>query len=110
MKKVNLTKCLKQAALWSIVLMIPVVMAYYGLEMRRYFSPKFQEVERQVFEQTPSFVHGKIQHLTRLRFQYDDENISIAKRASLRILIRSEASQIDHALLPSDLRSFLSSG
>ena len=82
-------------------------LAYFGLGMKRYFAPKHAEVNREIFENTQSFVHGKAQYLSRLRMQYEDEDVSPAKKKSLRILIKSEASQIEAALLPKDLQRFL---
>lgn len=77
-----------------------------GLEWKRFFAPRHAEIDRQVFEQTPSFVHGKAQHLTRLRGQYELSTTD-AQRNSLRMMIRHEASTIDLNLLPADLRNFI---
>lgn len=88
----------------SIALIVGI--AILGLEMKRYFAPRNAEIDRQVFEETPSFVHGKAQQIARLRSEYlmaDTE----AKKNALRQLIQHEASTIKLELLPNDIRSFL---
>lgn len=80
----------------------------FGLETKRYFAPRHAEIDRQVFEHTPSFVHGKIQYLARLRQQYEDADTE-ASRKSLRSLIKTEAAVVDPYDLPADLRAFTQS-
>lgn len=72
-----------------------------------FWAPKRAAVERQVFEQTPSFVHGKIEYLTRLRFEY--QTATGAQKLALQQLILDEASTVDNQKLPLDLQAFISS-
>lgn len=98
------------AFLLAIVLVIlAIVGATYGyLALYRDAAPKFAAAQRAVFEQTPSYVQGKIQHLSQLqadiRRAKDEET-----RETLRDLARREASTIDPALLPDSLYRFVRS-
>lgn len=72
----------------------------------KFWAPKQAAAERQVFEQTPSFVHGKIEYLTRLRFEY--QTAQGAQKQALAQLILDEASTVDNQKLPLDLQAFIS--
>ena len=41
-----------------------------GLVHYQFFAPKFQAVEREVYENTPSYIQGKEQSLSELRLEY----------------------------------------
>lgn len=77
------------------------------LAIYKYWAPKQAAAERQVFEQTPSFVHGKIEYLTRLRFEY--QNATGAQKQGIAQLILDEASTVDNSQLPPDLQAFIQS-
>jgi hypothetical protein len=55
----------------------------------KFWAPKQAAAERQVFEQTPSFIHGKVEYLTRLRFEY--QTATGAQKTALAQLIIDEA-------------------
>jgi len=88
------------------LLALSVGMGLFGLEYDRFFKPRKAEIERTVFENTPSFVHGKAQHITRLRLDYETAETD-TQRAALRRVILHEASTIDNSLLPIDIQNFL---
>jgi hypothetical protein len=71
----------------------------------QYFAPKRANVERQVFENTQSFVQGKVEYLTRLRFQYSTAEGN--QKAALKQLILDEASTVDNSKLPIELQGFI---
>ena len=89
-----------------VTLALIVVMSFFGLEMKRYFAPKHAEIDRNVFEETPSFVHGKAQHIARLRHEYQMADTTSQKNA-LKQLIQHEASTIRPELLPTDIQQFI---
>ncbi len=76
-----------------------------GQEQRRFFEPRDRAIDRQVYEQTPSFVHGKATYIGRLRLQY--ESAEGAHQTSLRAAILREASTVDTSLLPPATQRFL---
>lgn len=53
-----------------ILLSLGFALTYYSLGMKSFFSPKFQNVERKVFENTKSYSHGKIQDLAKYYEEY----------------------------------------
>lgn len=81
--------------------------SFASLYHYKFLAPKFQAVDREVFENTPSYVQGKEQYLGRLRREYDEADTS-AQKKSLRELILSEASTVDREQLSSSLQKFLS--
>lgn len=78
---------------------------WLGLEWRGFFGPKEVAIERDIYEQSPSFVHSRVNDLARYRIEWlaasEDE------RAALNTLIRQQMSQLDpDAIRDPDLRSF----
>lgn len=103
---------------WSlpriIIGLLVIVILFYGigflatggdLAIYRFWAPKRANAERQVFEQTQSYVQGKVDYLSRLRMQY--QNATGPQKESLRQLIVSEASTVDNNKLPLDLQGFI---
>lgn len=91
---------------FGLLIAFGLSMRYGGQEARRFFEPRDRAIDRQVYEQTPSFVHGKTQFLGKLRRQYEAADTP-ASRASLREMILTEAAVVDASLLPQNLQSFL---
>lgn len=77
------------------------------LAIYRFWAPKQENAKRVVFENTQSYVEGKAQYISRLRYEY--QSAEGAQRASLRTLILDEASTVDNSKLPPDLQAFISS-
>ncbi len=100
-----------KTALFATLAVVLLLAALFGagvfnLEMKRFFKPRNAEIDRQVFENTPSFVHGKAQYIERLRFQYEKADTA-ASRAGLKTTILHEASTVDWTLLPANTQAFL---
>ncbi len=64
-----------------------------NLLIYRFWAPKQENARRVVFENTQSYVQGKQEYLSRLRFQYQTADPGSGKDA-LRALIVSEASTL----------------
>ncbi len=77
------------------------------LAIYRFWAPKQENARREVFENTQSYVQGKTEYLSKLRFQYQEAEPGSAHKASLRTLILSEASTVDTGKLPTDLQVFI---
>ncbi len=75
------------ASIFIGVLIIPFVFGLYHLGMFKFFAPKFQNVERQVFENTKSYLHGVQQDLGKyyLEYQTADEDEKMALRATIQM-------------------------
>lgn len=78
-----------------------------GLWQLQVFGTRTENVKRQIFEQSQSYIQGKINHLSNLRWQYQDTEG--AQKEALRQMILTEASTVDNAKLPVDLQGFIQS-
>jgi hypothetical protein len=107
---------------WSIpriaLLTFTILLAFYiiafvvtggDLFIYRFWQPKVENAKRQVFENTQSYVQGKTEYISKLRFQYKTVEQGSAQQTALRELILSEASTVDNDKLPMDIQSFISS-
>lgn len=77
------------------------------LAIYRFWAPKQENARRVVFENTQSFVQGKISHLTDLQLAYEQAEGN--QKSAIRTAILREAAQIDLDKLPPDLRGFVPS-
>ena len=84
-----------------------ILIAVLTLGMNQFFAPKFAAVQREVFENTPSYVQGKVSDLVRYKLEYEvaDKDHKIA----LRQVIKTTAAQVDQRYLTDDLRTFVNS-
>lgn len=91
----------------GLAVLLGIVWAGQGSDffMYKVFAPRFEEVRREVFENTPSYVQGKNTYLARLRAEYEVAD-GIQKEA-LRRLILSEAETIELENLTPGNRSFI---
>lgn len=71
----------------------------------KFWAPQIRDAQREVFEQSQSYVQGKISHLTRLRLSY--EAAEGRQREALRRTILTEAATVDSDNLPESLREFV---
>lgn len=78
------------------------------LAIYRYWAPKQENAKRVVFENTQSYVQGKQEFISRLRYQYQSAEPGAQKEA-LRSLILSEAANVDNGKLSPDVQAFLRS-
>lgn len=90
------------------VLGLIFLLTAFGLFNLKFWGPKFQEADREIFEETQSFVHGKISHLNRLRLEYETADTD-TRRASYRTMILQEASVLEEDALPASLKLFIDS-
>ena len=77
----------------------------YGFAMFRFWAPKYENVKREVFENTQSYVQGKVSYLTTLQLSY--ATATGDERKALRTTILREASTIPAEKLPGDLAGFI---
>ncbi len=97
---------------WTIVVIVGAFALSFtghamGLFNLKFWGPKIQEAKREIFEETQSFVHGKITHINRLRLEYESTG-SDRRRKALRTMILQESSVLEEENLPLELRAFLS--
>lgn len=78
---------------------IPVIIFLYvlffgltwiGIEWHGFFGAKRAAVERKIFEETPSFVQGKISMLTKLRFEWLRKKDDPEAQRGIESMVRNE--------------------
>ena len=74
--------------------------------MYKYFAPKYEEVRREVFENTPSYNWGMIQELQNMQFKY--EQATPNEKLVLAPIILHRVNQFGMDKLPPDLKVFVS--
>lgn len=88
--------------LLALVFMLNV----YGLASFAFFAPKQAKVERHVFENTPSYVQGKIQDLSNYKLQIDTSK-DLSNKAAIKATIRSQFANFNISDCPDELKLFL---
>ena len=73
----------------------------------KFFAPKQEAVRRQVFENTPSYVQGKIDYISQLKFEYGSADK--AHKQAIAQMIIEQAATVDNSLLPAEQRQFIHS-
>ena len=83
------------------------IMGLLGLGYYKFFAPKKENIRREVFEQTQSYVHSRIQDLAKYKEEYDKAEDSQDKDA-IRSLILVRFAEFDESKIKAAaLRSFL---
>lgn len=79
----------------------------FGLEYKNFFAPRHADIDRQVFENTKSYLHGVQQELGKYYLEYQTADAS--GRAALKATIQMRFSEVDVTKLQSmQLQNFLS--
>ena len=79
---------------------------YLGLQWKKFFAPKFQNVEREVFEETKSYVHGKIQDLAKYHDEYN--NATSEDKIVIQKIIKLQFAEFDERKITNfELKNFL---
>lgn len=99
-------KTWKIVGLSLIVLVVLFLLGLYGLGWMKFFEPKKENIRREIFEQTQSYTHGKIQELAKY---HDEYNRADAKdKEALRQMIIMRFAEFDAEKIKSPkLKNFL---
>jgi hypothetical protein len=62
-------------AILIAIIILMFVLEVIGLGFTKFFEPKRENIRREIFENTKSYVHGKIQDLSKYKQQYDKGTI-----------------------------------
>jgi len=73
----------------------------------KFWAPKMENVRRETFENTQSYVEGKRQELVKLRLEYIREQDPIAKKAIKQTIAESFANFDESKITEPELRGFL---
>lgn len=89
----------------SISVIAVITFAVVGFVIYQQLAPKYAEVDRKVFEESKSYVHGKIQDLGKL---YEEYQADKKKRPVIKNLIQVQFSDFDAGNIENlTLRNFL---
>jgi len=87
-------------------LIVPFLIGLYSLGMFKFFAPKTQNIQREVFEDTKSYLHGVQQDLGKYYLEY--QKADDAGKGAIRATIQMRFAEVDADKLQSArLRSFL---
>ena len=78
--------------------------------MFRFWAPKYQKVEREIFEKTPSYVKGMIQDVRKAQIEYIAVKAKDAKTAdaiAYVIIHRTDGFNLNDPDVPQDIRNFI---
>jgi hypothetical protein len=96
----------KVSGIVAAALAVIFVIGLFGLGWNKFFLPKQENIRREVFEETQSFVHGKIQDLAKYKLEYD--KASPESQEALRFIIINRFAEFDETKIKSaGLRNFL---
>ena len=91
----------------TIILLLALTWGIQGNDffMHKVFSPKYEQVRRETFEQSKAYNQGMVQELENMQFEY----IKAGKehRAALASVILHRAADYDENKMPADLRNFI---
>lgn len=91
----------------GIIILLTLIWTFQGNDffMYKFFAPKYEEVRREVFENTPSYKWGMIQELQNMQFKY--EQAIPEQKGALKAIILQRANQYGIDRLPPDLHTFV---
>lgn len=88
-------------------LVLLFILGLYGLGWFKFFAPKEENIRREVFEQTKSYVHGKIQDLAKYYDEYQKSD-SPESKSAIQELVKSQFADFDTNTISSQqLKTFL---
>jgi len=89
-----------------IFIALAFVLELGGLKWKRFFSPRHENVRRDVFEATRSYNQAKIQELAKYKLEYETTQDEGAKMV-LANFIRHKFADYNDSKLPYGLKAFL---
>ena len=96
---------------WQIVLLVILAfvliigISFFGLWYYKFFGPKFENIRREVFEETRSYNQAKLQELAKYKHEYEMADKS--GKIAIASTIRHRFADYDLNELPMELRLFL---
>jgi len=83
------------------VIVIAFVAEYGGLQWTRFFKPRYQNVEREVFENTKSYTHGAIQDLAKYYDEYNKAD-SLESKTTIAAVVKTRFAEFDAKTINAD--------
>lgn len=87
------------------ILLIPIVIGLYSLGIFKIMAPLQKDIQREVFENTKSYIHGVQQDLGKYYHEY--QNADANGKDVIAATIRMRFAEVDAEKLQSNLKQFL---
>lgn len=88
------------------VFALAIALTVFDLEWKRVFLPKYEDVKRETYEKSKSYVHGKVQELGKHMLEYHRGDAE--EKAAIKSIIAATYSDIDaDDIKAKPLRDFL---
>lgn len=105
-KKTTNKRKIKIVGIIICALLIPIVVGLYGLGLFKVFAPMKRDIDREVFENTKSYLHGIQQDLGKYYHEY--QTADECGKSIIEATIRMRFAEVDANKLQSrELRTFL---
>lgn len=79
---------------------------FFGPDIYRFMGGRYEEARHSIYKESTAHVHGTIEHLNRLKLEYETAT-EPAHKAALRETILTSMGQTEPEQLPSHLRAFI---
>lgn len=96
---------MKENWVYFLVLAIVGVIWYFGPDIYKHMGGRYEESRREIFEESQAHVHGNIEHLNRLKLEY--ETAEAGHKPALRTAILTSFGSMNDSQWPPHLRSFI---
>ena len=97
---------LKMVGIAVGILALPLFLGLWSVGVFSVVEPLREDAKREVFENTQSYVHGKVQTLAKLKLEYDKAD-NVGKAAIRSVIVNQFAEFDDRAIRSDGLRNFL---
>lgn len=93
---------------FGVVLLLGMMGAliYFGPEIHQHFGKRYADADREIHQKSKSFVQGAIEHVQRLKLDYDSAD-NEQHRKAIRELVLVQAATIDLNQFPPHLQSWI---
>jgi hypothetical protein len=83
------------------------LLGLFGLGYYKFFGSKEENIRREIFENTQSYVHGKVQDLAKYYDEYNRAESSDSRETIRQLIIVRFAEFDESKIKPAHLRAFL---
>lgn len=93
----------------AVIIGVVVICAltFGGLAYRRYFAPKSQSIDREVFKETKSYNEGMVQDLSKDKLELSQTKDKDARKAIVEHIIEKYSNFDENRIENRELRNFL---
>lgn len=88
------------------LILLTFILSEAGLIHYQFFAPKYEDARRKTFENTQSYVQGKIQDLSSYKLQFDKAKEPADKEA-IKSVVSTQFANFDIDKCPDGLKPFL---